>query len=216
VLHYHHGMRGAEADADAEYVMGMAARCGIPAEVGYGQGMGWNEQQARDHRYAWLLNAAREHGANVIVTAHTSTDQAMTVLLRMLRGTHTDGLAGIPPRRELAKGIDVARPLIHETRDAGIAYLSDLDVSSRHDPTNDNTDFPRNRLRNTFTELTSEFNGNLTDALCRIADAARDDSAVIGMHVQPLLDNAMTSVAGSGSTQRPLPLTTARSLPALV
>lgn len=196
VLHYHHGMRGAEADADADFVMGMAERCGIHGAIGYGQGMGWNEQQARDHRYAWLVNAAHEHGANVIVTAHTSTDQAMTVLLRMLRGTHTDGLAGIPPRRELAKGIDVARPIIHETRDAGIAYLRDLGVSFRHDPTNDNTDFPRNRLRNTFTELTSEFNGNLTDALCRIADAARDDSAFIGLHVQALLDNAMTSVAG--------------------
>ena len=196
VLHYHHGMRGAEADADADYVIEMATRCGIPAEVGYGQGMGWNEQQARDHRYAWLVNAAREHGANVIVTAHTSTDQAMTVLLRMLRGTHTDGLAGIPPRRELAKGIDVARPLLGETRDAGIAYLIDIGVASRHDPTNDNTDFPRNRLRNTFGMLTSEFNGNLTDALCRIADAARDDSAFIGMHVQGLLDSAMTSVAG--------------------
>jgi tRNA(Ile)-lysidine synthetase-like protein len=189
-------MRGAEADADAEYVMGMAARCGIHGAIGYGQGMGWNEQQARDHRYAWLVNAAREQGANVIVTAHTSTDQAMTVLLRMLRGTHTDGLAGIPPRRALAKGIDVARPIINETRDAGIAYLRDLGVPSRHDPTNDNIDFPRNRLRNTFTELTSEFNGNLTDALCRIADAARDDSTFIGMHVQALLDSAMTSVAG--------------------
>ena len=196
VLHYHHGMRGAEADADADYVVEMATRCGIPAEVGYGQGMGWNEQQARDHRYAWLVDAARKRGANVIVTAHTSTDQAMTVLLRMLRGTHTDGLAGIPPRRELSGGIDVARPLLGESRDAGIAYLNDIGVASRHDPTNDNTDFPRNRLRNTFGELTSEFNGNLTDALCRIADAAREDSSFIELHVQELLDNAATSVIG--------------------
>ena len=196
VLHYHHGMRGAEADADADYVIEMATRCGIPVEVGYGQGMGWNEQQARDHRYAWLVEAARKRGANVIVTAHTSTDQAMTVLLRMLRGTHTDGLAGIPPRRELSGGIDVARPLLGETRDAGIAYLNDIGVASRHDPTNDNTDFPRNRLRNTFGELTSEFNGNLTDALCRIADAAREDSSFIELHVQELLDNAATSVIG--------------------
>ena len=196
VLHYHHGMRGAEADADADYVVEMATRCDIPAEVGYGQGMGWNEQQARDHRYAWLVDAARKRGANVIVTAHTSTDQAMTVVLRMLRGTHTDGLAGIPPRRELSGGIDVARPLLGETRDAGIAYLNDIGVASRHDPTNDNTDFPRNRLRNTFGELTSEFNGNLTDALCRIADAAREDSSFIELHVQELLDNAATSVIG--------------------
>ena len=196
VLHYHHGMRGAEADADADYVVEMATRCGIPAEVGYGQGMGWNEQQARDHRYAWLVDAARKRGANVIVTAHTSTDQAMTVVLRMLRGTHTDGLAGIPPRRELSGGIDVARPLLGESRDAGIAYLNDIGVASRHDPTNDNTDFPRNRLRNTFGELTSEFNGNLTDALCRIADAAREDSSFIELHVQELLDNAATSVIG--------------------
>jgi hypothetical protein len=69
-------------------------------------------------------------------------------------------------------------------------------VASRHDPTNDNTDFPRNRLRNTFGELKSGFNGNLTDALCRIADAAREDSSFIGLHVQKLLDNAATSVIG--------------------
>jgi len=189
-------MRGAEADADAAYVMEMAARCGIQGEVGYGQGMGWNEQQARDHRYAWLVDAARALGANVIVTAHTSTDQAMTVLLRMLRGTHTDGLAGIPHRRELAPGIDVARPLLTKTRDAGITYLNDLGVSSRHDPTNDNTDFPRNRLRSAFGQLKAEFNGNLTDALCRVAAAARDDSAFIGMHVKSILKMGSTSVAG--------------------
>lgn len=189
-------MRGAEADVDAQYVMEMAARCGIRGAIGYGQGMGWNEQQARDHRYAWLTNAARENGANVIVTAHTSTDQAMTVLLRMLRGTHTDGLAGIPPRRELSKGMDVARPLLHETRDAGIAYLNDIGVASRHDPTNDNTDFPRNRLRNTFADLKSGFNGNLTDALCRIAGAARDDSDFIAIHVLDLLNKASTTVKG--------------------
>lgn len=196
VLHYHHGMRGAEADADAAYVMDMAARCGIHGAIGYGQGMGWNEQQARDHRYAWLVDAAREHRATVIVTAHTSTDQAMTVLLRMLRGTHTDGLAGIPPRRELAPGIDVARPLLSETRDAGIAYLKDLGVSSRHDPTNDNTDFPRNRLRSAFGQLKADFNSNLTDALCRLAAAARDDSDFIGIHVQKVLRMGSTSVAG--------------------
>lgn len=196
VLHYHHGMRGEEADADAAYVVAMANQCGIPAFVGYGQGMGWNEQQARDHRYAWLVDAAREHGANVIVTAHTSTDQAMTVLLRMLRGTHTDGLAGIPPRRRLTTDIDVARPLLHETRSAGIAYLRDLGVASRHDPTNDNTDFPRNRLRSTFEQLKTDFNGNLTDALCRIAGAARDDSDFIASHVRDLLNKASTTVSG--------------------
>ena len=194
VLHYHHGMRGAEADEDAEFVRACATQLGVPTTIGYGNGSGWNEEQARNHRYAFLMDAAKEANATVIVTAHTATDQAMTALLRILRGTHIDGLAGIPARRLLCPGLDVSRPLLKRTRHEGIAYLNSQNQGFRHDPTNDNVSYPRNRLREFFSTLENEFNPNLTTALQTLSTSARIDSTYINTQVTQSIPFCKTDV----------------------
>ncbi|MGC4044442.1 MAG: tRNA lysidine(34) synthetase TilS [Armatimonas sp.] len=176
VLHFHHGMRGSDADADAGFCAALATKCRVPCLIGLGAlGQGASEGTARQARYDFLIEGAQELGATLIATAHTADDVAETVLLRILRGTSVDGLAGIPPRRSIVEGISVVRPLLAARRADTVACCETYGVTPRHDPTNDNTVFPRNRLRALLPELSQAFNPKLVEALNRLAANAEAD-----------------------------------------
>ena len=75
------------------------------------------EAAARDIRYEWLQQVARDVGASWIATGHTADDQAETVLHRLIRGSGIQGLRGIAHERELAPGLRLVRPLLNLQRD---------------------------------------------------------------------------------------------------
>jgi tRNA(Ile)-lysidine synthetase-like protein len=107
--HVHHGLRGAEADADAAAVEALAERLGCRylerriAPHALREGASSRDrltlqEAAREGRYVALAAMAEQVAARAIATAHHADDQAETVLLRILRGTGPDGLGGIPER----------------------------------------------------------------------------------------------------------------------
>lgn len=190
VLHFHHGMRGVDADADAGFCAALASKCRVPCLVGLGAlGKVASEGAARDARYKFLVDGAQDLEASLIATAHTADDVAETVMLRILRGTSVDGLAGIPPRRSLAEGIAVVRPLLTARRADTVSCCEAHGITPRHDPTNDNTVFPRNRLRALLPELAGAFNPRLVEALNRLAVHAEADRDYLETESQHL-DNA--------------------------
>ena len=103
VAHLNHDFRGAEADADADFVGELAARLGLdchiakadPQEYQRRRGLASFEQCAREMRYHFLAGAAAIAGAAAVVTGHTADDQAETVLLHLLRGAGLSGLRGM-------------------------------------------------------------------------------------------------------------------------
>src|SRR5262245_2206281 len=124
--HLHHGLRGAEADADERFCAALAARTGMPfvSERADVAALARAEKRsiedaARAARYAFLERAAAGLGADVIAVAHTKDDQAETFLLRLLRGAGTRGLGSIRPRAGR-----VIRPLLEVDRAELRAYLS--------------------------------------------------------------------------------------------
>ncbi len=174
VAHFHHGMRGRDADADAGFCGALATRYGLPCVIELGALSQANEAEARAARYAFLQAAAIELEAQVIATAHHADDQAETVLMRVFRGTSVSGLAGIPVRRG-----NIIRPLLFARRSEIEAYCQERGIAPRHDPTNDNPRYPRRKVRTLLPELAHSFNPRLTEALCRLADHARDDAAYL-------------------------------------
>jgi tRNA(Ile)-lysidine synthase len=106
------------------------------------------EARARDARYGVLEAARAEHRASAVLIAHTADDQAETVLLNVLRGSATAGLAGMRSRRGC-----VVRPLL-ATRRAELAALCEaLTLPVLHDPMNDDESFRRVALRRQVVPL---------------------------------------------------------------
>ncbi|HEY3418060.1 MAG TPA: tRNA lysidine(34) synthetase TilS [Armatimonadota bacterium] len=181
VGHVHHGLR-AEAGEDADFVQRLAERYDLPCLVSYedvparmaaaGESL---ETAAREVRYAALQRMAHALSLGNIVTGHTADDQAETVLMRLLRGSGTTGLAAIPPRRD-----NIVRPLLPIWRSEILAYLRARALPYQTDASNASTAMLRNRLRLELLPLLErDYTPRIRERLARLAELSRDDDAVL-------------------------------------
>ena len=103
------------------------------------------EAEARKIRYG--LFAAGSGTSDCIVTAHHADDQAETFLLNALRGSGSAGLRGIAQRRELGASL-LLRPLLGFSRQQLEDYANQHELAWFNDPSNRDSRFDRNYLRN--------------------------------------------------------------------
>lgn len=182
--HYNHGFRGAESDADETFVARVCAQWHIPfySEKGHLQNIvaagGVNAQAlAREYRYRFLQQIAIHIGANRIAVAHHRDDQIETILMRLIRGTGTTGLIGMPYARELAAGITVIRPLLDCTKEQITEYLSAHQLDSRSDSSNWSMDYRRNRVRMELLPLLAQYNTHVGTAVVELSRMLAEDEA---------------------------------------
>lgn len=187
VAHFNHRLRGEESDEDEAFVRsccetlaakraGLAFRCGTADVAGQARAAGENlEKVARQLRYAWLANAARESDCRWVATGHTADDQAETVLHRLFRGTGLRGLRGILPSRPLGPGMQLVRPLLAITRAEVLAFLQCRSQDYRLDCSNLDRTRTRNRIRHELLpSLAARYNPRVVHALCRLASQAAE------------------------------------------
>ena len=111
LAHVNHGAR-ASAWQDECVAAGVAAGLGLALDVVRLAPQPRDEATLREARYAALIALARRTGGTAVATAHHAEDQSETVLLALFRGTGPAGIGGMRPRRQLASGIDLVRPLL--------------------------------------------------------------------------------------------------------
>ena len=180
-LHFNHQLRGAESDADEQFVAALAAERGIPFLVGRGDVSGaareqsWNlEDAARRLRYAYFNSVIATRAVSRVAVAHTADDQAETVLARLVRGTGPAGLAAIYP----VVGHSLVRPLLEVRRGELREYLGLLGQGWREDASNEDTQRLRARLRHQILPLIErELQPAIVPHLGRLAQMAREDEA---------------------------------------
>lgn len=192
VATYDHGLRGAEGAEDAAYVREMAEKWGLPVTVGAGDvralAAEWRlglESAARRARYAFLIETARAVGAQTVATGHHQDDQAETVLLHVLRGAGLAGLRGMLPITHLGE-VRLVRPLLAVTRAELTAYAAAAGITPRHDATNDDLTYTRNRLRHQIMPLLRGINPDVSSALARLAETAREDYTALLATLPPI------------------------------
>jgi tRNA(Ile)-lysidine synthase len=185
--HVNHGWRGKQSEADAQFVQNMAEQLGLEYECQVAVDVSRTEEAARDQRYSLLTDLAKKRGARYVLMAHSRDDQIETVLDRILRGTGLAGLRGIPRERELEHGIALVRPLLEVSRHEIITYLGELDQEYRHDGSNDDVKYTRNRIRHELLPLLkNQYHGAADEALLRLQQMASELQDVIAEIVYPL------------------------------
>lgn len=189
VAHLHHGLRGAEADADHEFVRALAEKLSLPfhttrVDVGTaakaaedsGKARESVEEAARRLRYEWFRQLLSMGDLDAIATAHTRDDQAETVLAKFLRGAWTEGLSGIHPMVSYAEGL-ILRPLLQASRADVEAYLRGVGQPWRQDSSNSDLAYTRNRVRHELLPMLEEWNPQLREHLTQMAELARDEES---------------------------------------
>ncbi len=211
VIHIEHGIRGAASVADAEFVGRLGADFGIPFLIHHADvpAMDGNlEQAAREVRQAFYAELIASGAVDRVATGHTRTDQAETVLYRILRGSGLTGLSGIlPVTRE-----GIIRPLLEIDRAEIEGWLRERGTAWREDETNRDRTLARNRLRHEILPLLRDgFNPQLDQALAHLATLARDeedywDQTVASLLQQPTTNNQQLVLPASQLTDvRPPP-----------
>ena len=183
--HFHHGIRGAEADGDADFAADLCASLGVPLRIGRGDvpaeaaRTGESpEMAARRLRHAFLRDAC---GGAAIATGHTLDDQAELFFLRLKRGASARGLSGMRPL-EPASGPAPARvrPLLRMRHGALVAFLRAEGLAWREDATNAEDDADRNRIRHRVVPAVLDaFGPSFLATLARSMDLLRDDADLL-------------------------------------
>jgi tRNA(Ile)-lysidine synthase len=198
VAHLNHKLRGAASNADARWVAAFAKELGYPVVLKTAdikkraqESKDNLEQAARRARYEFFATVAKSHRATFVLTAHTMNDQAETVLLNLIRGSGSDGLSGIEPRRPLSADSNVvlARPLVSWARRQDTEDYCRLNsVDYRQDEMNFDDSFSRVRVRKELLPLLEELNPRFVESVVRNSELLRDDSAALNLAASALLD----------------------------
>ena len=167
VLHVNHRLRGAESDADEDFVRNLASEFGLPFHVSRQEpSPGNTEQEARRTRYRFFEEQLAAGVCDLVATGHTLDDQAETVLYRFVRGAGTAGLSGIRP----VTSAGIVRPLLGLRRDEIRTWLRNRNIQWQEDRSNQDQDFVRNRIRlRLMPELVESLNPSLPEVLATTA-----------------------------------------------
>ena len=180
VLIVDHGFRATSGD-EARQVAGWAKALGLKAHIlgsTSPKPVSGLQQKARRLRYRLMADWCGKAGAEVLVTAHTQEDQAETLLMRLARGSGVIGLGAMAAEGVIEGRLPIARPFLGISRSRLRATLGAAGHPRIEDPSNENTQFERVRMRKMMPKLAEI--GLTSEALARSAKR-------LGRAAQPLL-----------------------------
>ena len=226
VVHFNHMIRGGEAQGDEKFAGSLAKQydlqffCSQEDVPRYAEAKGVSlESAGRELRYGYFRSLLEAGDLERVATAHTADDQAETVLMRLIRGAGTKGLAGIHPAREeekhlttkdtlrLAsgqapagtkehKGGAIVRPMLGVRRREVEQYLRQLKQDWREDASNLDQRLLRNRVRHTLLPLLErEFNPGVVEVLSDVAEIARAEEDYWSWLVKEWMDDTASHAA---------------------
>ncbi|MFH0830624.1 MAG: tRNA lysidine(34) synthetase TilS [Parcubacteria group bacterium] len=213
VAHVNYGLRGVASKLDENLVRRRTRELGLylhlhrTDEVRREQGN--LEERARQVRYQFFTEVAREVGANVIALGHNLDDQVETLLLRVLRGSGLKGLSGMQARQGL-----LVRPLLAIPRANIRVYAHERGIPHREDASNRDLRFGRNRVRHILLPLLERyFNPGIRETLAQSAKVVAEDERFLDelcaklygklVKEQPSPQGTIVSIASTELTDLP-------------
>lgn len=175
IAHCNHRWRN-DAESNAEYVHELATLWQVPYHQATANADVISEAAARDWRYGSLGAIAQQKGYTSVVTGHTGSDRAETLLYNLIRGSGADGLQALTWQRELLPTVQLVRPLLEVWRSETAEFCRERDLHVWQDSTNDDLHYARNRIRQELLPyLKAHFNPQVEPSLAQTAELLRAD-----------------------------------------
>jgi tRNA(Ile)-lysidine synthase len=202
-LHVNYGLRD-DSDADEEHCAALCEGLGVELEIERPrrpEGPGNLQAWARDTRYAAAARLA-EHADGLIATGHTADDQVETILYRLASSPSRRALLGMRPRDGR-----LVRPLLGFNRAETTAYCEERGLPWRDDPSNEESAYARNRVRQGLARALAEVHPAAAQNVLRTAELLRDEAEVLDALVAAELEG------GNGSARDTIELDRLAELP---
>jgi len=179
VAHCNFGLRGAESDAEQQFVAEMAAAAGLEFHLQHFDTQNTAESEgisiqmaARKLRYEWFATLMQSGNYDYLALAHHADDSIETMLINLARGTGIAGITGISP----VSGY-IIRPLSSVRRSEITAYTKRYRIKYRNDSSNNEVKYHRNLIRHRIIPLFEQINPAFGDCMLenmqRFAQAER-------------------------------------------
>ena len=195
IAHCDHRWRS-DSEANANYVKHLAHEWQVPFYQQIAVQVTKSEAEARHWRYQALTTIALDMGYQYIVTGHTASDRAETLLYNLIRGSGADGLQSLTWQRPLTPAIQLVRPLLEINRAETAQFCQDLQIAIWEDSTNRDLKYARNRIRHELIPyLQDHFNPQAQQALAQTAEILRAEVEYLEQVTQELSQQAMMTVS---------------------
>ncbi len=195
IAHCDHRWRS-DSEANAKHVAYLAQSWEVPFYCQTAVEVPVTEAQAREWRYQALATIAQANGYQALLTAHTASDRAETLLYNLMRGSGADGLQALTWQRPLGANLQLIRPLLEITRAETAQFCQSFNLPVWEDLTNQNLKYARNRIRRELLPyLQTHFNPQVEQALAQTAELLRAEVDFLERSATALRQKAEPSAA---------------------
>lgn len=218
IAHVNHLLRGIESDLDEKFVKELAKSKNHVLKVlkkdvnkiskTLKKGL---EETGREIRYKFFHELAKKHKANFIITAHHSDDNLETIIMNFARGAGLKGLAGMKEVEQLAKNLNIFRPLLDISKSQISEYLKANKIPYRTDKSNNETIYKRNFIRHKIIPAFKKINPNISETVAKNSRHFRDISTLLETQAtnwisKNQIDKSSSKINAKTLRQQPKPL----------
>ncbi len=200
LAHCNFNLRGEESNADEDFVLELAEHLDVEVFIQNFDTQDYAEQHkrsiqmaARELRYDWFYELARQLKFDYILTAHHADDNLETFLINFTRGTGLNGLTGIPVVND-----NVVRPLLPFSRELIEAFANEERITWREDSSNSSRKYLRNKLRHEVVPILKEINPQLLDSFQSTLENLNDTADIVEESLNAVAKRAITTIEDNG------------------
>ncbi|MFC0604450.1 tRNA lysidine(34) synthetase TilS [Winogradskyella pulchriflava] len=202
LAHCNFNLRGEESNADEDFVLELGEELDVEVFVQNFDTQDYADKNkrsiqmaARELRYDWFAELAKQLQFDYILTAHHADDNLETFLINFTRGTGLNGLTGIPEINA-----NIARPLLPFSREIIEAYAKANNINWREDSSNSSRKYLRNKLRHEVIPILKEINPNLLDSFKTTLENLNDTADIVDDSLVRIEKKATKSIDKNGVT----------------
>ncbi len=185
-LHLNHNWRGEESMTEMKNCEDFCNKNDIEfASKILSEDVKKSENSAREERYKFFEECSRKYPNSIVFTAHTASDNAETLIYRMVKGTGVNGLQGIK-EKTLMMGVEIYRPLMNFSRVDTQNYCYSNNLVPNNDSSNFDINYNRNFIRHKIMPLCKCINEKAEQALNNLSDLAKSSENIIEEYISKI------------------------------